>query len=130
MFVDRAGNRHEVHAGGKLSLRADGRTFHGRTPIVGESWAWVQHAAPPLDIEGASLETFLHWVSRETGRSWRFAEPDLQPAASEVILHGSLEGLTAEESLLIVLPGCGFRHRLVEDELWIDRIVRLADPPE
>ena len=76
---------------------------------------------PPLAIEGATLEVFLDWASRESGRSWRFAVPEHSRDARDVILHGSVEGFTVEEALSTVLPSCGLRHRIAGDELLIER---------
>jgi hypothetical protein len=83
----------------------------------------VQRTAPPFTIENANLAQFLDWVSRETGLRWHLATPGDDP--EKVILHGSIEGLTAEEALSVVLPGSGYRYRIAEGE------IRLVDssPP-
>ena len=38
-----------------------------------------------------------------------------------MILHGSIAGLTAEEALSVVLPGSGYRYRIVEGEIWLEK---------
>ncbi len=121
VLVDQAGEIREAGAGAELVLHPDGSVQRAEVPVYGPGWDWVQRTGPALAIEGASLTDFLAWVSRETGLRWRLAEPHPDPAPELVILHGSIEGLTAEEALSVVLPGCGYRHRRVGGELWLER---------
>lgn len=123
VLVGRGGGEiQQARAGGELVLRPDGSFQIAEIPVYGTGWDWVQRAAPALAIEGASLADFLAWVSRETGLRWRLAEPGTGRPPEEIILHGSIEGLTAEEALAVVLPSCGYRHRQVGDQLWIERV--------
>lgn len=119
VIVDHAGEARQARAGGELVLQEDGGFRRAEIPVYGPGWEWVQRLAPPLAIEGASLADFLDWVSRETGLRWRLAEPaDRSP--EEILLHGSIAGLTAEEALAVVLPSCGYRHRREGDQLWVE----------
>jgi hypothetical protein len=111
---------HEARAGGELLLSADGTTRRAAMPGHGPDWAWVEQTAPPLELDGASLATFLAWAGRETGLRWRFVGPHPHAAPEDVVLHGSIEGLTPEEALAVVLPGAGLRHRRVGGELWLE----------
>jgi len=120
VLVDRAGDTYETRAGDELTLRG-GEVRHSPVPAHGPVWDWVQRTAPPLAIEGLPLAVFLDWVSRETGRLWMFSDPALAQATQDVILHGSIEGLTPEEALSIVLPGCGFRYRRAAEALLLER---------
>lgn len=116
-----AGRLREAEAGSELLIHADGRSESADVPVYGQDWDWVQRTAPPFTIENASLADFLDWVSRETGLRWRLAEPGADPEA--VILHGSIAGLTAEEALSVVLPGSGYRHRIVGGEIQLEKAV-------
>ena len=109
----------EAGAGSELLVQEDGSARSADVPVYGPGWDWVQRAAPPFTIENASLAEFLHWVSRETGLRWHLAEPGDDP--EKVILHGSIEGLTAEEALSVVLPGSGYRHRLAGGEIRLEK---------
>ncbi len=124
VLVDHAGRVHETRAGNELLLHEDGSFRQADVPVYGPGWDWVQHTAPPFTIENASLTDFLNWVSRETGLRWHLAEPDAGAAPEHVILHGSIAGLTPEEALSVVLPGCGYRHRLVGGEIWLEKAAR------
>ncbi len=121
VLVDQDGEIRQAGAGAELVLQTDGGFQRAAIPVYGSDWEWVQRAAPALAIEGASLADFLAWVSRETGLRWRLADPGAGKPPEEVILHGSIEGLTAEESLAVVLPSCGYRHRRAGGQLWLER---------
>lgn len=109
----------EAEAGSELLLHADGSSESADVPVYGPGWDWVQRAAPPFTIDNASLAQFLDWVSRETGLRWRPAEPRDDPR--KVVLHGSIEGLTAEEALSVVLPGSGYRYHVVDGEIRLEK---------
>jgi ferric-dicitrate binding protein FerR (iron transport regulator) len=109
----------EAEAGSELLIHADGSSESTEVPVYGPGWDWVQRTAPPFTIENANLAQFLRWVSRETGLRYRLADPRDDP--ERVILHGSIAGLTAEEALSVVLPGSGYRHRIVEGEIWLEK---------
>ena len=120
VLVHRTEEIQEVRAGGEILLRKGAAPRRTKVSVYGPDWDWVQRAARPFEIEGARLTDFLDWASRETGLQWRLAAPragNLQ----EVILHGSIEGLTAEEALSVVLPSSGYRARLAGGQLWIER---------
>jgi ferric-dicitrate binding protein FerR (iron transport regulator) len=102
-------------AGEELVLGADGRLARGKVAFHGEPWSWVQQIAPPFDLEGRTLGQFLAWVGRETGRQVRWQEPAREATKSANVLHGTLEGMTPDESLAAVLPTCGLAHRLDGD---------------
>lgn len=113
------GGTHEATAGEELRLAAGGALTRGSVPRAGELWSWVQEAAPSLDIEGATLTAFLDWVARETGLEVGFASAAAARAAAGVVLHGTIEGLTPEESLSVVLPGSGYSWTVVDGRLEI-----------
>jgi hypothetical protein len=111
---------YDATAGSELYLRSGGRLDREAAPTYGSSWSWVESVRPPLAIEGVRLSAFLDWASRESGRRWRFTEPERSERDGEVVLHGSIEGMTVEEALSTVLPSCGLRHRVVGGELLIE----------
>ncbi|MEE8139166.1 MAG: FecR family protein [Thermoanaerobaculia bacterium] len=107
--------------GEELTLRRDGSVIRGSVEPYGPEWAWVLAAAPSLDIEGRSLRSFLDWVSRETGWRIRFADEALEQSAADVLLHGTIEDLTPDQSLSVVLPGSGLSYRVQDGTLWVAR---------
>jgi len=121
VLVEQADETLQVRAGGELLLEAGSRPERAEISVHGPGWDWIQRTAPPFEIEGARLVDFLDWASREAGLPWRLAGPRAGSTPEDVILHGSIEGLTAEEALAVVLPSSGYRHRRAGDEIVIER---------
>jgi len=121
-----AGDRaHHAEPGVELLLSARGEVTRRSISPYGSEWSWTHRIAPPFALEGRSLNDFLEWVARESGRSVSFADEGAASAAESVVLHGSIEGLTPEEALAAVLPTCGMSHVLNEG-IFIERA---ADGP-
>lgn len=70
-------------------------------------------------LEGATVGRFLDWASRELGVPWEYADPTVRPRFEDVVLHGSIEGLTPDEALRAVLPTCGLRARRDKDRIVV-----------
>ena len=96
----------EADRGGQLSVTSSG-IVSGRAPISGADWDWIVRAIRPPQLEGRPLPEFLEWAEREGGRPIRFADPALEKANRGTIVYGSIESLTVEEALDVVLPSCG-----------------------
>jgi ferric-dicitrate binding protein FerR (iron transport regulator) len=90
-------------------------------PSYGAEWAWMDRLQPTLDIDGRTLGDFLERLAAEQGWSLRYASRELQRAASTVTLHGSVEGLSAEEALGVAMSTTGYRYRLREGALVVFR---------
>jgi len=104
---------HEVAAGERIELAADGAV--SRRPLAADdpAWSWIAAAAAPLEIEGRTLGELLSRYTIETGRPARFADPGLEAEAAGVVLHGSVTGLDPDEVLEAAVAGAGLR--LVRD---------------
>jgi len=89
----------------------------GRIAAYGPLWSWVLKAAPPLRIEGLTLEEVLERVARETGWTVRFEDPRVAASADEIVVHGDVGHLTPDQALEVVLPGAGLDHRVVDGVL-------------
>lgn len=120
VLVEHAGESQEVRAGGELLVPETGPSRSTRIPVHGPEWDWVLRAARPFEIEGVRLAEFLDWFSRETGLRWQLGAHHAGSLPQDVVLHGSIEGLTAEEALSVVLASSGFRSRRVDGRLWIE----------
>jgi ferric-dicitrate binding protein FerR (iron transport regulator) len=101
----------EAPAGVELTMDDDGDLTRGPVPIFGPQWDWILEIAPPFELEGSRLETFLGWVARETGWEMHYADSELQRATAGTILHGSIAGLRPDQALEAVLPTCGLVFR-------------------
>jgi ferric-dicitrate binding protein FerR (iron transport regulator) len=107
--------------GETLTLRRDGSIVRGAVEPDGPEWAWVLAAAPSLDIEGRSLDSFLDWVARENGWQIRYADGALERSAGTIRLHGTIEGLRPDESLQAILEGSGLDHRTEDGVVLVFR---------
>lgn len=108
-------------AGEELTLERDKSLRSATISRFGEAWSWVVAAAPAYEIEGRSLSTFLEWVERETGWTVRLEGAELADAAQTIRLHGSIAGLSPEQSVSVVLPGSGLDYRLGGGVLTVER---------
>jgi ferric-dicitrate binding protein FerR (iron transport regulator) len=109
---------HEAAAGTALTMTARNvRTTP--VPAFGMPWEWTVRAAAPPQFDGRTLAEFLTWVTRESGRAVRFADPVLERSASLAIIHGSVDGFSVDDALDIVLPSCGLMHRIDADTIVI-----------
>jgi hypothetical protein len=111
---------YEAGEGTELRVERSGTPQRDTALPYGDDWRWVESVRPPVAVEGITLGAFLDWASRESGRLWRFAEPETRDQAEQCVIHGSIEGLTVDEALSTFLPSCGFRHRVDGDVLVIE----------
>jgi len=100
--VEHGSDRIQGAAGERLIIGPAGME---RTTIEarGGDWAWAGEIVPSYAIEGRSLQDFLAWAARETGRSIDYRSADMRDAAGRLVLHGSIDGLTPEQALEAVL---------------------------
>ena len=77
---------HRVEAGMELTLRSDGSLDRQKVASHGPAWSWVLKAAPPLAIEGLTVEEFLNRVARETGWQIRYADPEIAESAGTIVV--------------------------------------------
>jgi ferric-dicitrate binding protein FerR (iron transport regulator) len=87
----------------------------------GPEWDWTTTLAPPFEIEGLALSTFLERIAREQGWTLRYADPALAREASGIILHGSVSGLPAPQAVEIAINTSGLHHRVENGELVVLR---------
>jgi hypothetical protein len=90
-------------------------------PPYGPEWAWVATLASPFAIEGHSLRAFLEHTAAEEGWTLRYASPAVAEAADRILLHGSVDGLGAEDALEVALATSGLQYRLRDGELLVSR---------
>jgi hypothetical protein len=119
--VERRGRTYRAGVGDELVVRGAEPVERREVSPHGSDWEWVIAAAPPFELEGRSLRELLDWVSRETG--WRILYEDeaLEAGADEIVLHGSAEGLRADQAAFAVLPGAGLEGELGGGVLLVRR---------
>lgn len=107
-------------AGTETIATSAGVTVHELPPYAPE-WAWTAALAPRYAIEGRSLAAFLEHTATEEGWTLRYASPDVGSVAERTVLHGSVEGLAAEDALNATVATSGLQYRLRGGELVISR---------
>jgi len=122
--VSSAFGTREAARGGQLRVTSSG-ILSGTASTSGADWDWIVRAIRPPQLEGRPLPEFLEWAEREGGRPIRFADPALEKANRGTIVYGSIDSLTVEEALDVVLPSCGLERR-TEGE--VITIVAADDP--
>jgi len=112
-------NAHGVNtgnAGERLRISMSGNV--AREPLSPQdvSWRWIAGVAPVFDIADRSLDEFLKWAARETGRRVRYASAEVERAAHAVKLRGSIVGLDPETAITAVLSTTGLRRVTFSDD--------------
>ena len=97
---------HQIDKGAALTLDAQGQVIRTEILAYGPEWDWVGQITPTMDIAGRPLLEFLDWVSTESGLRLVFADPSTAEAAEQIILKGSVTGMSPDEALQAVLPTC------------------------
>lgn len=88
------------------------------------AWAWVSAITPPFDLEGRSVDSFLDWAARETGRSVEYASPSVAAQARSVTLRGTVEGLTPDEAVAAVLSTTSLRPVVGDGSIRVELAAR------
>jgi ferric-dicitrate binding protein FerR (iron transport regulator) len=57
----------------------------------GGEWEWAERLAPPFDIDGRTVSTFLAWFEAQTGRTVVFADAAAERTAQTAMLSGSID---------------------------------------
>jgi hypothetical protein len=86
-------------------------------PYVSTHSAMHRAVVPQFDIADRSLDAFLHWAARETGRKLTYVDTAAQTAAERVKLRGSIAGLSPDVALAAVLSTTQLRRIETNDEL-------------
>ena len=88
-------------------------------PDNDNSFDWVETVAPVFDLEGATLEEYLLWYSRESGYRLQWVDADSEDKAKTLTLRGSIAGRTVAESLEFVHEiAPGFELRIEDGTVW------------
>jgi ferric-dicitrate binding protein FerR (iron transport regulator) len=88
---------------GEQLILSNGRVARSELAAHAADWDWLATITPPFSLEGRSVDAFLAWAGRETGRAVVYGSSDAEQQAREVILSGTLEGLTPDEAVAAVL---------------------------
>jgi ferric-dicitrate binding protein FerR (iron transport regulator) len=123
--IQRAGTPLTARAGEALILLGDGTVTRTAVSSYGETWRWAEALAAGFAIEGRSLDEFLTWAARETGRKLVYASADAAREAQLTQLKGSIAGLAPEAAVAAVLAAePGLQHRIAGGQIRVERADR------
>ncbi len=123
--IQRAGRPLTARAGEALTLLNNGTVTRAAVPSYGETWRWAEALATGFAIEGRSLDEFLTWAARETGRKLVYASADAAREAELTQLKGSIAGLAPEAAVAAVLASePGLQHHIAGGQIRVERADR------
>jgi len=114
-----------ARAGESVTVARDGAVSRSQLNVYGESWHWAESVAPEFAIEGRSLDEFLTWAGRETGRKIVYTSADAAREAETTQLKGSVAGLAPEAAVAAVFASePGLRHQIAGGQIRVERVSR------
>ncbi|MFL6246100.1 MAG: FecR domain-containing protein [Thermoanaerobaculia bacterium] len=99
-----------AHAGTEL-LATRTSIAERKIATSGEEWAWIENAAPPIVLEGKTLDEVLRVIAIEKGLTLERSGPDQ-------MLHGDLP-LSVSEALDAATAAAGVTYRIEGDRLIV-----------
>lgn len=115
-----------VDAGTEVFIDGHRNVTRRTIATTGRDWAWVESLAPEIEIEDRPLQTFLEWVSRETGRKLMLTDESVRKQVESIRMHGNVQGLTAIEALSAVMSATTLSFELPEGMI---RVSSAREPP-
>jgi ferric-dicitrate binding protein FerR (iron transport regulator) len=111
--VDRGQVPVVARAGESLAVHQDGSVARAQVDPHGQAWHWAAAVAPEFTIEGRSLDEFLAWAGRETGRKIVYTSADAAREAEQTQLKGSTSGLSPEAAVAAVFAAQPALHHVI-----------------
>ncbi len=102
-----------ARAGESLAVHQDGSVARSQVDSHGQAWHWAAAVAPEFAIEGRSLDEFLVWAGRETGRKIVYTSADAAREAEQTMLKGSTSGLAPEAAVAAVFASQPALHQVI-----------------
>lgn len=92
-----------------------------RAPLAANAadWQWIAAVTPAFSLQGRTVEEFLVWAARETGRTIVYATPSAGQQARSVTLSGSVEGLAPDAAVRAVLSTTSLHPEIGADHIRI-----------
>jgi ferric-dicitrate binding protein FerR (iron transport regulator) len=109
---------------GELLVVGDAGAARSRLASTASEWKWVNDVTPPFSIEGRSVDDFLSWAGRETGRRVVYSSPVAAQQARSVTLRGTVEGLPPDQAVVAVLSTTTLRPSVEDEQITIDAPAR------
>lgn len=102
-----------ARAGESLAVHQDGSVARAQVDAHDQVWLWAATVAPEFTIDGRSLDEFLAWAGRETGRKIVYTSADAAREAEQTQLKGSTSGLSPEAAVAAVFASQPALHHVI-----------------
>jgi ferric-dicitrate binding protein FerR (iron transport regulator) len=123
--IDKGKSPVTARAGESLTIARDGMVSRAQLDVYGAAWRWAESVAPEFAIDGRSLDEFLAWAGRETGRKIVYTSADAAREAETTRLNGSIAGLTPEAAVAAVFASePGLRQHIAGGQIRVERADR------
>jgi ferric-dicitrate binding protein FerR (iron transport regulator) len=123
--IDRGQVPAVARAGESLAVHQDGSVARAQVDPHGQAWHWAAAVAPEFTIDGRSLDEFLAWAGRETGRRIVYSSADAAREAEQTQLKGSTSGLSPEAAVAAVFASQPALHHVISGgQIRIERADR------
>jgi ferric-dicitrate binding protein FerR (iron transport regulator) len=127
--IDHGGGHVLASAGESLTVGADGRLERAALAPHDAAWGWAEAAAPAFAIDGRTLDEFLTWAARETGRHLVYASAVAAREAQQTLLQGSVDGLAPEQAIdAVLMTTPALKARVGGAQLRIEQALPQAAP--
>ena len=110
-------------AGERVTL-AGGQVARATLAPTDADWNWVAGVTPPFSIEGRSVEAFLVWAARETGRTIVYTSGEAARQSRSVTLRGTVAGLTPDEAVQAVLSTTSLQTEIGPEHIRVEAAAR------
>jgi len=105
-----------------ISITADGLQSKRSVEPFDESWRWAQEIAPTFNTQGRTAKDMVVWISRETGRPFKFRSREAEVSAAKASLTG-LDSLGPLQALRTIPTATDLRYDIVNEEI----VIRLSN---
>ena len=101
-----------LQASDELSISGAGQIRAGFLTPFSNEWAWTQDLATSFNIDGRTLREFLDWFAKQSGYVITYASENVHNAANTALLHGSIQGMSAQSALEVLIVSTNLQFEL------------------
>lgn len=111
--------RAEAGGGQALTIAAGQDPVRSDVQVHGERWTWADELAPAFEIDGRTLDQFLAWASRQTGKTLQYSDSQTEALVQKTVLRGSVKGMPPDQALSVVMATTSLRVRRQDGVLLV-----------